>query len=450
VQSRFRKVIRRVRRPTRILWYFIPETSIARDGRMQRIMASRFLSDGATQALLYGALINVVRGDGSPIAAALVGCAGLLPGAIFGLPGGVIADLLPRRLAVGLTYAIQGALCIALPTVMGDDLASVLLLVFIIVSLGQISGPAEPALMPLVADDDQMASANSFLNLASVAGSGFGTALLAPVIVRAFDVTPLFYMVGVLFLLASLRVFDRRPPPTGYQRQRAASIGPGSAFRWLVAAPGAVSMLLLAALAATANTVVQTLSPNFVQEQFGIDPSASVYVLAPATLGLLLALAASPPAIGLLHERWWAITAFAITAAALFALGFVDVLTGGVDRWNPLRLLGIVGIELDPGLRTAALFAIPLGFGLNSATAAVNTFINRQVPPEMQGRAFAAQSVLRNAIAIPPLLAFGLASEVVGVQPVLLVSPALLLLLGYAVYRRFQRRTRTWLTGIQV
>ncbi len=47
----------------RVLWFFLPETSIAKDARFQQLLASRFFSDAGQQALLYGALIAVVRGQ---------------------------------------------------------------------------------------------------------------------------------------------------------------------------------------------------------------------------------------------------------------------------------------------------------------------------------------------------------------------------------------------------
>src|SRR4051794_4488275 len=67
------------RRTFRVLWFFLPETSIAKDLRFQQIFASRFFSDAGQQALTYGALIAVVRGGGSSIEAAVVGAAMLLP-----------------------------------------------------------------------------------------------------------------------------------------------------------------------------------------------------------------------------------------------------------------------------------------------------------------------------------------------------------------------------------
>ena len=48
----------------RLLWTFLPQPEIARDLRFQHLLASRFLSDAGQQAILFGALVSVARGEG--------------------------------------------------------------------------------------------------------------------------------------------------------------------------------------------------------------------------------------------------------------------------------------------------------------------------------------------------------------------------------------------------
>jgi hypothetical protein len=70
----------------------------------------------------------------------------------------------------------------------------------------------------------------------------------------------------------------------------------------------------------------------------------------------------------------------------------------------------------------------------------VQTYINRRVPLQLQGRTFAMQSVLKNGTAIAPLLVLGAAAAEFGTEPVLLASPLLLLALAVGlivVSRRF-------------
>ncbi len=425
------------RRAFRVLWLFLPETSIARSPRFQQIMASRFFSDAGQQAVMYGALIAVVRASGSALDAALVGVAAILPPALFSLYGGAVADALPKRVALAAAYNLQAVLCFAVPIAFGTELKSVVLLVFAVNLLGQVSGPTESAVLPLVASDRQLASAASLVSLASNLGTAFGTALLAPVLVRIFGVRPVFYISGVFLFLAASRVFDLT---TRQQRRklnwRSPNADARATVRWLLSEPAVGTMIVVAALAGTANIVIQTLAPRYVQSALHVNPADSVYVFAPSAVGLGLALLAGPLLIRLAGERVAALGGFLITAAMLGLLGFVGPnLAAALDPVNPLRLASGLGVSMSAELRTAGLLALPLGFGLSLTMLSVQTYINRRVPLSYQGRAFALQSMLKNASAIGPLLALGAAASIFGVRPVLIASPVVLLALAVALVR---------------
>jgi hypothetical protein len=104
-----------------------------------------------------------------------------------------------------------------------------------------------------------------------------------------------------------------------------------------------------------------------------------------------------------------------------------------VDPVNPIRIVGIFGLDLSEALRTAGFLAMPLAFGVALASTCVQTYINRRVPVAYQGRTFAMQSALRNGSAVLPLLLLGGAAAQFGVESVLLISPLLLLVTGYGL-----------------
>ena len=167
------------RRVFRILWFFLPETSIAKDVRFQYVMASTFLADGARDAIRYGALIAVVSGGGSAFDAALIGVVSLIPPTLLGLWGGAVADALPKRVALALVYSLDAALCFIIPVFFGTGIGAMMLLLFAVNVLGQVSGPTEQSFTPLVASEAQLATAASLTSLASNVGTAFGTAILA-------------------------------------------------------------------------------------------------------------------------------------------------------------------------------------------------------------------------------------------------------------------------------
>src|SRR4029079_16847005 len=166
----------------RFLWLFLPEPAIARRRPFQFLLASVFLSDAARDAIRYGALIAVAREGGSTFQSALVGVVSLVPPTLLGLYGGAVADSLPKRTALGVIYVLDAALCFVIPFFYGTGIGAILMLVFAVGVLGQVSGPQEQSITPLVASDEELATATSLSTLASNLGTIFGTALLAPVL----------------------------------------------------------------------------------------------------------------------------------------------------------------------------------------------------------------------------------------------------------------------------
>ncbi len=418
----------------RFLWLFVPEPEIARNLWFQHLLASRFLTDAAQQALAFGALVAVAREGGSAVEVALVGVAALLPPALLGMYGGAISDTLPVRVALAGAYAGQALLCLLVPLFFGTGLGTVLVLLFLVNTLGQVSGPKESSVLPLVANEAELASAASLISLAAAAGGAFGMALLAPLLVRASGVDAVFVLSGLLLLLAASRVFDL---PVGDKAWKLRVTPPGvrvrPAVRWLVRHPAVGTMIVLSVLAGTVNIVLQTLAPRYVEEALQADAANTAYVFAPTAVGLVAALVSAPAIIKARGERSAAIVGLALAAAALFLLGDVSDVARVVDTVNPMRLLGRFGLDLGRPLRTAGFLAVPLAFGVSLTATSVQTYINRRVPLAYQGRTFAMQSALRNGSAIFPLLLLGLAASQFGVESVLLVSPLLLLATAYAL-----------------
>jgi hypothetical protein len=421
----------------RFLWIFLPETSIAREARFQQVLASRFFSDAGQQALAYGALINVVRSGGSAFDAALLGAAAIAPAALLGLYGGTVADALPKRIALAMVYNFQALLSFLTPWLFGTDLAAMMVLVFAVNTLGQVSGPTEGSVLPFVANTDQLATAASLIGFASAIGTAFGTAILAPLLVKLFGVETVIYVAGGLLLVAATRVIDLSAGEKHHFKASDLDLRPNlkvfEAVRWLAREPAIATMVFVAVLAGTAQIVILILAPRYVQEVLGLDAADAVYVFGPSAVGLAAALFLMPRFIVAFGERTTTLIGFTALTLALFALGLVHEVAPVVDPYNPMRLLEYLGLHLSSRLWAASLLAIPLGFGISLSTTSVNTYLNRRVPHAFQGRAFALKSTLKHATAIVPLASLGLAAEAFGVEKVLLLSPLVLLFAAYAL-----------------
>lgn len=421
----------------RVLWFMLPAGSVAWKPQFQALLASRFLSDIAIQALLYGSLIASVRNGGSEVDAALLGVAYLLPGVMLALYGGALADALPKRLALVGAYLAMGVLCFVIAGAFGTGFASLLLVIFSVRALHQLSQPSEASALPLVATREELASATSFLSFASSAGEVVGKALLAPVLVRVWGVNPVIALAGFLFLLSSSRVLKLQTRAVAGTGRSAASLEAARrqfstrvALQYLLAQPGVLWMLLLAAMASTVNVVLGVLGPQYVRSVLDVEPSNAVYVFAPAPIGLLAALALAPMLIDALGERLVAAAGFGLVAIAGTALGLVEPLASHAG-W--LLVIDIPGV--GDKVELAALLSVLLGAGMTLAAASAQTFVTRNVPLEIQGRTNALLGMLKDGLAIPSLLLLGMVAGVAGVRVVITVAPGLLLVAALLVDR---------------
>ena len=301
-----------------------------------------------------------------------------------------------------------------------------------------------PPPIPLVANREELASATSFISFASSTGEVIGKALLAPLLVQAWGVNPVIILAGLLFFLSSSRVFKLQTRPMhvvrgGPDERIESRISTRAALDYLIAEPGVLWMLLLAAMASTVNVVLGVLGPQYVQSVLDVEPANAVYVFAPAPIGLVVALALAPMFIGMAGERIVAAVGFGLVAVAGTALGLVQPL---VDHAGWLLFFDIPGVGAK--VEMAALMSIFLGAGMTFAAAAAQTFVTRNVPLEIQGRTNALLGMLKDGLAIPSLLLMGAIAGVVGVGTVITVSPVLLLVSALFVDRYSAR----WRVGV--
>jgi len=372
----------------------------------------------------------------------------LLPGVVLGMFGGAVADALPKRFALVVAYLTMGILCFALPLTLGFELRGMIAVLFAVRVLHQVSQPSEASAVPLVATHNELASANSFLSLASSAGEVVGKALLAPLLVRAFDIEPVVIMAGLLFVLSATRALQfRAEPDAGPLAEMlgaaAASGGAGSAaggerigmtstreaLRWLVNEPAAFWMLMLAAMASTTGVVLGVLGPRYVFAVLDVPPENTFYVFAPASVGLVVALVLTPILLRIFHERLVAALGFLLVAVGLAALGMIDTVTELIGS----RVLFIDIPGVDEEVKTAAAISSLLGLGMTFAAASTQTYIGKYVPSEVHGRIFALLGAMKDGLSIPVLLMMGAVAGVIGVENVLLISPVVLVVIAFSV-----------------
>jgi MFS family permease len=107
--------------------------------------------------------------------------------------------------------------------------------------------------------------------------------------------------------------------------------------------------------------------------------------------------------------------AYVLMAAALIALGFTSTVAGMIEGAGPMN-------QQASRILVTILFANVYGFAMTVVLTMGRVLLNERVPQRMQGRIFAAQSILSNLTAIVPIVVAGLLADAAGVQPVLIIG----------------------------
>lgn len=156
------------------------------------VASFRFLL-GSTSASSLGASVTTVavswlvyHATGSTIDIAFVGLAELVPGIVFGLFAGVLADRHNRRrlmLASDISRAIIVAGLVAALYLIGFSLAIVLVVMILIYTFTALFNPASQAMLPKLVPITQLEDANGLLaasgQLSTTIGAGIGGLLVA-------------------------------------------------------------------------------------------------------------------------------------------------------------------------------------------------------------------------------------------------------------------------------
>lgn len=426
-------------RRTRWWQWLLPSMTLRPD--VQVLLVSRLLSELGLATLTYGAMVHVARGGSSQIEVTLLTTAGAVAALVFGLQGGALADSMSKRVALGLGYLLQAALCVVVPLTIGTTFLSLLLLVFSVRLLTQIVSPAVKSAVVLVAGAGEIATAIALLTMAGGIGSGLGTAILAPALIQIFDIQIMLFVIAAILLLAAVRTIrlpsERHVVAADIDSQAVeATLSIRTAGAWLLANPALASIISSGAIVAVLNDVFESLQPIFVRDTLGTDPADSVYVFAPGLIGTVFAVLLSPLLVRWPGERWLIGLSLGSFTVAMVLLGFIESVAPYLAPYSPLHLLSPFGLSFSEPVLAAGLVGILVKFGGGAANTAVQSFINRQVSFGQQGAAFGMQNFLQNALGVAGTLGFGLLATRYGTSFVFVAAPIVVVAIVAVLIRR--------------
>jgi MFS family permease len=114
---------------------------------------------------------------------------------------------------------------------------------------------------------------------------------------------------------------------------------------------------------------------------------------------------------------------FVLMAVSLIALGLVPAAADGLQSIEPFGLFTADALgEKGARIAVTVAFGNVYGFALTVVLTMGRALINERIPVAMQGRVFAAQSILSNLVAIIPVVLASLVADAIGVAPVLICA----------------------------
>ena len=422
------------------LWAVLGGASVMQEVAFRRYWFARALSQAAHNAMVYAFLVLIVRETGTTIHTSLLLLCFIIPPATLGSVSGVVSDRLPRGLLLFSGFLLKGIMAFVF-VVSNQGVWMIYVVSLGTAVVGQFSSPSESAVLAQVVPRDRLTVANSMYNLGSALGQVMGVLLLAPLFLKTAGAEALFLILFFLYLGAAILVLtvpgigilrlpeaQREGAPRTFQGVRREFAEGWQTLRRDRTAY--VSMFMLV-LGSTSLLVATALAPRFSEKVLGVSTENAVYVFAPAAIGIFLGLRLVDWLSHRISKPVLVTCGFLLVVFCLVTLALVSRAASTLESLNPLGIF-------DPGPfgQTAArimvtlAFASVAGFAYAMVAVAARALLNERIPVSMQGRVFAAQSVLSNLASIVPLVLAGALADWLGVSPVLIIVAGAVLTLA--------------------
>jgi MFS family permease len=369
---------------------------------------AQLISTAGSSLTDLAAGIYVYRETQSALAVGLTLMVTAIPSLIVGLLAGVYVDRHDRKKILMATCLIQAVIVALLAVVIGIDaiaLPGLYVLLLINAGVKQFFDPAHDSLIPEMASDEELASANSFLSIASFGSTALGFAG-AGLLASTVDLYWAFVIDAASFLVCAVLIalMGRYPMPTPEDEASVAVIVENlrSGMSTLFGTPVIRSLFLVGAFMFFAFGLWNVLLLPFSIRELG----------------------ATEFEYGLQEG----LTSVGFVFGSFFMARFSGRLAEPI--WLVIGLVGMALAGAAYGLATSVPVAIVLvmisGFFNSPSSVARSVLLQRNTPREMRGRVFSAFYVMRDLIFLLGMAGAGLA-DIIDIRLMILASSALLL-----------------------
>lgn len=411
----------------------IMEPSVVRTKPFLLLWLAQGLSQTMQNTVFYALMIIVEKASASTMHMSFLILSTIVPSIIMGLAAGVMVDRWHKRTVLITTNILRGIIVLAFLLFKGS-LGMIYLVNLVFSIIAQFFAPAELATIPLLVRKRQLIAANGLFSLTFHGSQLAGFVIMGPLLLRSFGVGPLMLSVAAIFVLCG--ILTSFLPATEPARETL-PYGDVSLFGRMAQElrdgldvlrgdSGIFVAVLHMTLVGAFMLVMGMLAPGYVDRVLGLATEDTVFVLAPAGIGVALGLLALPRLVIYFPKE------------RLVTMGLVTLTVALVGMSGTGSAIFLLGPNGHTGIFVAIVmvlaFALGVAFSLISVPA--QTIIQERTPVDMRGRIFAAQLTLAGVVTILPLIFLGGLADLVGINFVLLLVAAVMAGLAIFNHRR--------------
>lgn len=385
---------------------FFQEGALLSYKDFRHLWLSHLLVTLGSSAFPIALAVFVLDGGGSATSLGLILGSRVLSSVMLGLVGGVWADRLPRKYVMIVADLYRGLIMLGLAFIATPDVAPwiLALLVFVMGAGEAFSYPAAGAIMPSLLPTHLLPSGNVMrgvsARIATIVGPGIGGLSVALIGGRlTFAVTALFFFAGIALLFG---IHEKAREAIEIKPSFFSELREGIVTVWQIPWVGAVILMstlqLMVVLASQS-----VLLPVITRREFHTN---SVFAMAEIAISI------------------------GATLSALWAMNYKAKHPGlvAIILWSFFAIVPIV-LAFPSSKNFILIGYLIAGISIGPWEAYWNSAIQREIPPELQGRVFSVDFMGSSALMPLGFVLVGPVTAAVGEKPFLISAAVFHLLL---------------------
>lgn len=367
-----------------------------------------------------------------------------LPAVILGLFSGVLVDLINKKKIIMMIDFLLCLLFFSL-IILKDFYPAILLVAFLVNSLGQFYAPTEASAIPLVVKKYQLITANSIISVTLYSAFLLGFGLAGPII-SFLGINFLFSLGGILLFLAFVLSFlfpiiyvkpDRRGEKliTAILHLNFTDIKEIGLYEiWQTIRmikgklPVLTSILILGGVQMVVG-ILAVLMPAFLERILHIQSTDSSYIL---IIPLGLGIVAGGLVMGRIGHK---LVRRVVVGMSIAFGGLLFVLVGIAPIISPaIKYLPhpkpLPFVTQPPLSAVLVMGSFLLGIAMVSILIPSQTVLQENTPNQDRGKVFAVLGVAMAALSLVPVLLVGILADIFGVNPIFLGLGVILFAIG--------------------